>query len=181
MATFVFLNLPARGHINPTLPIVSELATRGHEVHYFTAEEYRGIVEAAGAKFLLLPALQRSGNAEVSSSEPPGDKQIALMPFVMAHQSTRVVPALVETIQALKPDCLVYNALSLWSRLIGRILGVPAIAFRPFHGRRMHRSVTAPFAGERLVRLAAAADRELEQLARSFARPCRIGRMRIMR
>jgi MGT family glycosyltransferase len=170
MATFVFLNLPARGHINPTLPIVSELATRGHEVHYFTAEEYRRIVESAGAKFHLLAALQRIRTADVSSSEPPGDKQIAMMPFVMAHQSTKVVPELVETIQALKPNCLVYNVLSLWGRLIGQILDVPAVAFRPFHGPRMHRSVMAPFASDRLARLAAAADRELEQLAQSFGR-----------
>jgi MGT family glycosyltransferase len=170
VATFVFLNLPARGHINPTLPIVSELATCGHEVHYFTAEEYRRIVEDAGATFHPLPALQRIGSAAASSSEPPGDKQIAMMPFVMAQQSTNVIPELVETIQALKPDCLVYNALSLWGRLIGQILGVPAVAFRPFHGLRRHRSVTAPFASDRLSWLAAAADRELEQLARSFGR-----------
>jgi MGT family glycosyltransferase len=170
VATLVFLNLPARGHINPTLPIVHELIARDHEVHYFTAEEYRGIVETAGARFHLLPALQRIGNVVVSSTEPPGDKQLALMPFVMAYQSTKVIPELVEKIKGLRPDGLVYNTLSLWGRLIGQILSVPAMAFRPFHAPRMHRSVTAPFASDRLARLAAAADRELELLARSFGK-----------
>jgi len=170
VATFVFLNLPARGHINPTLPIVHELVARGNEVHYFNSEEHRRIVEASGARFHLLPALERLGNTEVSSSEPPGDKQIALMPFVMAYQSTKVLPELIEKIKGLKPDCLVYNTLSLWGRLIGQILEVSAVAFRPFHAPRMHRSVTAPFASDRLARLAAGADGELEQLARSFGR-----------
>jgi MGT family glycosyltransferase len=168
LATFVFLNLPARGHIHPTLPIVSELTAGGNQVHYFNAEEYRGLVEASGARFHPLPPLQKIGAAEASSAAPPGDKQIALMPFVMAYQSTRVLPELIEKIKGLKPDCLVYNTLSLWGRLIGQILDVPAVAFRPFHAPRMHRSVTAPFSSDRLARLAAAADRELEQLARSF-------------
>ena len=38
MATYAFLNLPARGHINPTLPIVKELVARGDDVYYFTGE-----------------------------------------------------------------------------------------------------------------------------------------------
>jgi MGT family glycosyltransferase len=168
MAILVFLNLPARGHINPTLPIVRELIARKHEVHYFTAEEYRGIVETAGARFQRLPALQSIGRKEASSTGPPGDEQIALMPFVMAYQSTKVLPELVEKIKDLRPAGLVYNTLSLWGRLIGQILGVPAMAFRPFHAPRMHRSVTPPFASDRPAELAAAADRELKLLARSF-------------
>jgi len=168
MANFVFLNLPARGHINPTIPIVNELVARGHDVHYFTAKGYREIVESGGARFHLLPALRKIGNGETSSPEPPGDRQLALMPFLMAYQSTEVIPELVAKIKALRPDGLVYNTLGLWSRLIGQILCVPAIAFRPFHAPRGQRSVVAPFASDRLAKLAAASDKELERLAQLF-------------
>jgi MGT family glycosyltransferase len=168
MANFVFLNLPARGHINPTIPIVKELVARGHDVHYFGAEGYREIIESGGASFHLLPALQRIGSGETSSPEPPGDRQLALMPFLMAYQSAKVIPDLVANIKALKPDGLVYNTLSLWGRLIGQILCIPAIAFRPFHAPRAHRSVVAPFTSDRLANLAAASDRELQQLAQLF-------------
>lgn len=173
MSTYVFLNISARGHINPTLPIVKELGRRGEKVIYFVAEEYREVVEAVGAKFQALPPLTRPGGTGVNSAEPPGDKQIAVLPFIMAWQSTQVIPQLVENIRGIKADCLVYNAMSLWGRLSAHLLGIPAVGFRPFHAPRIHRSVVAPFASERLARLAAAADRELDQLARSFEQPSR--------
>jgi MGT family glycosyltransferase len=168
MAIFVFLNLPARGHINPTLPIVHELAARGHEVHYFTAEAYRGIVETAGAKFHLLPALQRVGNAGASSRKPPGDKELVFLPVLMAYQAPKVIPELVATIKGLMPDGLVYNTLGLWGRLIGQILNVPAIAFQPFHASRTRRRAAARFASLRLLLFAAAANRRLKRLAKVF-------------
>lgn len=46
-----FICLPAAGHVNPTLPVVSELVRRGHRVTYATAEKYAKSVESAGAAF----------------------------------------------------------------------------------------------------------------------------------
>lgn len=43
--------LPAAGHVNPTLPVVSELVRRGHRVTYATSEKYAKAVESAGATF----------------------------------------------------------------------------------------------------------------------------------
>jgi MGT family glycosyltransferase len=170
MSRFAFFNLPARGHLNPTLPIVKELVAGGAEVHYFVGEEYSDFVETAGGIFHPLPSLNRLGDQKNKESSPPGDKQIALMPFSMAYQAPLVIPQLVETLRALNPDCLVYNSLSLWPRLAGRIIGIPSVGFRPFHGPRAHRSVVAPFASDRLARLAAATDRELATLMSSFGR-----------
>src|SRR5271170_3049567 len=171
MSTFAFFNLPARGHLNPTLPVVKELVGGGATVHYFVGEAYRESVETVGAVFHALPSLTRLGDQKREESSAPGDREIALMPFAMAYQAPQVVPRLVETLRALKPDCLVYNTLSLWPRLAGRILEIPAVGFRPFHGARAHRSLAAPFASERLVRLAAAIDRELATLMSSFSKP----------
>jgi MGT family glycosyltransferase len=170
MSRYAFFNLPARGHLNPTLPIVKELVAGGDEVHYFVGEEYSELVEAAGAIFHSLPSLNRLGDQKNEVSSPPGDKQIALMPFAMAYQAPLVVPQLVETLRALNLDCLLYNSLSLWPRIAGRITGIPSVAFRPFHGPRGHRSVVAPFASDRLARLAVATNRELEKLMSSFKR-----------
>jgi MGT family glycosyltransferase len=171
MSTFAFFNLPARGHVNPTLPVVKELVGGGATVHYFVGEAYRESVETVGGVFHTLPPLTRLGDQKGEESSAPGDREIALMPFAMAYQAPQVVPQLVETLRALKPDCLVYNTLSLWPRLAGRILEIAAVGFRPFHGPRAHGSLAAPFASERLVRLAAAIDRELATLMSSFSKP----------
>ena len=45
MLTFAFFNLPARGHLNPTLPVVKELVAGGATVHYFIDEKYRKLVD----------------------------------------------------------------------------------------------------------------------------------------
>ena len=48
----LMVNLPYAGHTNPTLPLVSELTRRGHQVTYVNAENFRHRIEAAGAAFV---------------------------------------------------------------------------------------------------------------------------------
>jgi len=171
MPTFAFFNLPARGHLNPTLPVVRQLVLGGATVHYFVSEKYRQLVESVGGRFNPLPAWKRLGDQNTGNFSAPDDRQIALMPFAMACQATQVVPQLIGALRALKPDCLVYNPLNLWPRLAARIMEIPAIGFRPFHGRRAHRRVAAPFPSESLARFADAANRELGALMSSFGKP----------
>jgi len=47
-----FFSIPAHGHVNPTLPVVSELVSRGHAVRYYETPEFRERIEAAGAQFV---------------------------------------------------------------------------------------------------------------------------------
>ena len=49
--SLVFFNLPASGHVNPTLPLVAELSRRGARVLYYTGDQFRDQVERQGAEF----------------------------------------------------------------------------------------------------------------------------------
>ena len=49
MAKAVFFNIPAHGHVNPTLPLVQELVRRGETVIYYAIEDFRRKIEATGA------------------------------------------------------------------------------------------------------------------------------------
>lgn len=51
MARFLFASVPLIGHINPGLPIVRELVSRGHEVGWYTGKCFQKEVEATGARF----------------------------------------------------------------------------------------------------------------------------------
>src|SRR5215204_1228081 len=54
MCVFVkalFLSLPLTGHVNPTLPLVRELARRGDGVVYYSTATYAAEVDAAQAQF----------------------------------------------------------------------------------------------------------------------------------
>ena len=57
MAKAFFLNIPAHGHMNPTLPLVRELVNRGETIIYYSGEEFRERVEAAGATFRTYESL----------------------------------------------------------------------------------------------------------------------------
>ena len=41
MARIVFFCIPAHGHTNPTLAVVRELVSRGHEVLYYSYKPFR--------------------------------------------------------------------------------------------------------------------------------------------
>jgi UDP:flavonoid glycosyltransferase YjiC (YdhE family) len=45
----VSFNIPAYGHINPTLPGVTELVQRGHQVVYFNSVAFEQVIKETGA------------------------------------------------------------------------------------------------------------------------------------
>jgi UDP:flavonoid glycosyltransferase YjiC (YdhE family) len=56
MSNIVFIEMPAYGHVNPTLPVVQELVRRGEHVTYYATEEFRSQIEQTGATFQPYPA-----------------------------------------------------------------------------------------------------------------------------
>lgn len=54
MATILISTMPATGHVNPAVPLATELARRGHEVIWHTGAAYRDRVVATGARFTPL-------------------------------------------------------------------------------------------------------------------------------
>ena len=40
MTRYIFLNMPAYGHVNPTLAVAQELVQRGQEVIYYLPEQF---------------------------------------------------------------------------------------------------------------------------------------------
>src|SRR5690349_14446278 len=59
MAKILLFNIPATGHVNPSLPLVKELVQRGEEIVYVNTAEYRAKIEATGARFVEYPDLTK--------------------------------------------------------------------------------------------------------------------------
>ena len=55
MTVFAFVEMPAAGHVNPSLPIARELVRRGERVVYYTDAEFQSAVERTGATFHPYP------------------------------------------------------------------------------------------------------------------------------
>lgn len=129
MATYVFLNVPAHGHVNPTLAVAHELVQRGEKVIYYLTEDFRAAVEATGATF-------RSYQSQMSKMVPPsnlaqGTPPPTGMPFMMVEEGANVLPQVLESIRADQPDYILYDVMCLWAKIAARSLHIPAILFRP--------------------------------------------------
>lgn len=139
MAKYVFLNMPARGHVNPTLAVVQELVRRGQEVSYYLTEEFRDVVQATGAVFqpyelklkgvpTMPPSFSSVGGAPTGSVGP-----------MFLLEDMRYVPLqIIDRIRAEQPDVIVYDFMCFWARTVIDELHVPAVATRATYASNEH-------------------------------------------
>ncbi len=137
MSKILFFNAPAHGHVNPTLPVVRELVSRGEQVAYYLTDEFEPQIRRTGAEF------HRIEDTQTGSGPPPGvtamgqtDPAMVLRmmaPFFprMMTDGLRLVPGLVDRVRDEDADCVVYDPFCPWGRALVRILGLPAVAFVP--------------------------------------------------
>lgn len=124
MSTFLFFNVPAVGHINPTLGFIAELRRRGHRVVYYNAEAYQAKITQAGAEFRAYPSMDeyehlaaRAGRGDLANNAVSLLKiGEALLPFVQAEITRE------------KPDAVIFDSLASWGRWGAELAGLPAIA-----------------------------------------------------
>ena len=115
--------IPAYGHTNPTIEVVRELTRRGHEVRYYSFEEFREKIEGAGADFVacdsFLPAVDAKSERrlrKVSTTE-------------MSVQSFRTVaildPVISQDVASWQPDVVVTDSACFWGKLTALKFGLP--------------------------------------------------------
>jgi MGT family glycosyltransferase len=112
MATLLFYNLPAHGHVNPSLPLVRELTARGHRVVYVMTEGYRSRIEAAGAEFRAYdPALVADDYFEARGLD--GSRPIRTTDALL-ETTTALLPGLLAQVDELKPEAVIHDTMCLW-------------------------------------------------------------------
>ncbi|WP_327582540.1 hypothetical protein OHA25_42395 [Nonomuraea sp. NBC_00507] len=157
MSTIAFLNIAMHGHVNPTLPVVSELVRRGHCVTYHTSPAFAKEIEATGATVCLYPEVDRP------FADPP-------MPVTMldglARTAVGVLPAVLSDLRRVRPDLIVHGAACPWGAVAARELEVPAAAL--FTTFAFNRSAPSPTRGSwELLAAAATRPRNVQGYLRS--------------
>ncbi len=117
--------MPAAGHLNPSLPLVSELVRRGDEVTYYSGVEFREPIERTGARFRAYPEGTISSRAiaeatRVSSVEVVHrilDATRTLLPFLLDDQ------------RAEPPAAVMFDSNAIWGRMAAAELDRPGISF----------------------------------------------------
>lgn len=134
MSIISFLNIGMHGYINPTLPVVAELARRGHRVTYHTFPAFASEIEAAGATAHVYPG------GDTPLPDPP--IPLALLEE-LARTALDLLPGVLSGLRGIRPDLIVHGAACPWGAVAAGELGVPAAAtFTTFAFNRQVPSLT---------------------------------------
>ena len=145
MAKVVFFNIPAYGHINPTLPVVQELVRRGATVIYYALEEFRQNIESAGASFRAYDELSKTVTFDFSAANRKSPS-LADICRVMIEFCDKSLPFLLRATREDKPDYILHDFTCIWGKYVSEILSLPAITTIPQFPVNMKRR-PAPYPG----------------------------------
>ena len=117
--------IPAHGHTNPTIEVVRELVARGHEVRYYSFEEFREKIERTGARYVpcdgFLTPLDRESEKRmrrVSTTE------MSVRSFEI---TARMDGMLAGEIADFKPDLILSDSACFWGKLTAAKYGLPMV------------------------------------------------------
>jgi MGT family glycosyltransferase len=126
MARIVYFSFPAQGHVNPTLPVIHELASRGEQVVYFGTQRFFRAIRAAGADFhpytwrIRMPDHGPGPFAQVSTTLE------TLLEFCEA-----VLDDHLDEVRKSRPTHIMFDSFAPWGGMLARLLDLPTIASVP--------------------------------------------------
>lgn len=123
MSKIVFVEMPAHGHVNPTLPVVEELARRGEQVIYYDTEEFRPQIERAGATFRPYPVGSLT-STDIAEATQSGDATKVVVALLRATES--LLPFMLGELPQEQPDLIAFDSNALWGRMAATTLNLKA-------------------------------------------------------
>ncbi|GIN72917.1 glucosyltransferase [Bacillus sp. J14TS2] len=145
MKKIVFFSIPAHGHTNPTLPVVTELVNKGHQVWYYSFLEFQERIESAGATFIACDEfLPKVSQAELDRK---AGKDFAALIEMVVDTTIALDEKVCKELSVIQPDCIVSDSICFWGKLIAKKLRIPYIcstttfAINQYTAKRMKQSL----------------------------------------
>ncbi len=125
---FLFLSLPDRGHVFPSLTVAEELIRRGHRVTFVTGESLTDRIEAAGARALPYDS-EYDRIAKIDGVNHDGGSEMLMLTVDESASMIRTVEA---ELADDRPDLVAYDvATSHAGRILERKWDLPAVQLMP--------------------------------------------------
>ncbi len=124
MAKVLFVNGVVHGHINPTLPLVKELVSRGEKVFYFSTAEFREKIEKTGAEFIDY------GDRMVQflgSYRPKGNHPFFTLIEFLLEIDRIIISKVMEKAEGNNYDYIIHDAMFGGGNILSKKLGIPAV------------------------------------------------------
>jgi len=127
MSKIVFFCIPAHGHTNPTLGVVRELISRGHQVWYYSYELMREKIESTGATFVSCDDYDMEQKLSPKDAARVG-KDIAFSTKILVDTTLALDDKVCADMVQLKPDCIVADSMATWGKAVALKLGIPFVS-----------------------------------------------------
>ena len=127
MSKIVFFCIPAHGHTNPTLEVVKELISRGHEVWYYSYNMMSEKIESAGATFISCDDYDTEQKLKPKDAVRVG-KDLAFSTKILVDTTLALDDKVCREMAELKPDCIVADSMALWGKAVALKLGIPFVS-----------------------------------------------------
>ena len=127
MSKIVFFCIPAHGHINPTLGVVRELISRGHQVFYYSYNMMREKIEATGATFVSCDEYDQEQRLDAKDAVRVG-KDWAFSTQILVDTTLALDDTVCEHMRELNPDCIVADSMAVWGKAVALKLGIPFVS-----------------------------------------------------
>lgn len=107
--------IPAHGHTNPTLGLVKTLTEAGHQVWYFSFEEFREKIEKTGATFIGCDGYDFEMEDKENADRVGKDKVFATELLVSSTLALDEMSS--RMIKEIEPDVIVSDSVAFWGKL----------------------------------------------------------------
>lgn len=146
MSKIVFFCIPAHGHTNPTLGVVRELISRGHQVWYYSYNIMREKIESVGATFVSCDDYDMEQRLTPKDAARVG-KDLAFSTKILVDTTLALDDKVCADMEQLKPDCIVADSMAVWGKAVAMKLGIPFVsstttfAFNQYSAKIMKQSI----------------------------------------
>ncbi|MCR5609464.1 MAG: glucosyltransferase [Lachnospiraceae bacterium] len=118
--------VPAHGHTNPTLGLVKALTDAGHEIYYFSFNDFKEKLENAGAKFVSCDGYDFDMEDKENGDRVGKDMAFAVELLVCSTLSLDEMIA--KNIEEIKPDLIITDSIAYWGKLTAKKFNIPFIS-----------------------------------------------------
>ena len=127
MAKIVFFCIPAFGHTNPTLQVVKELISQGHQVIYYSYNLLKEKIESTGAKFISCDDYDMEQKLSKEDTSRLGS-DLAFSTKILVDTTLALDEKVCTEMKQIQPDCIVADSMAIWGKFIALKLGIPFVS-----------------------------------------------------
>ena len=130
MAHIALFNIPAVGHVYPSLGLVAELVRRGHRVSYASIDRRREVIEATGAR-LVEYTTTRPKESDSSMRAPDREVYLAMALLMFIDEADHTLPQIEAALADDPPDLVVFDRMSFGGRVFALKHKLPSVQLWP--------------------------------------------------